>query len=133
MFLVYFASFKKKPNKKTKFKKVNNITTAFGNGSATSVNGPVSIATINYPMGISINPITQEVYIAENTLKSIGNIRGWNRTSQSVRTVYGALHYLPNYLDFQNDGTLFFTDTNGELMKLDSNGLFVYFYFLESK
>ena len=70
-------------------------------------------------MGISINPITQEVYIAE---KTGGNIRGWNRTSQTVRTVYGALHY-PVYLDFQNDGTLFFTDTNGELMVLGLNGL----------
>ena len=83
---------------------VNNVTTAFGNGTASSVDGPVSVATIYWPYGISIHPITQEVYIAEN---EGGNIRGWNRTSQTVRTVVSLGLISPQYLDFLNDGTLF--------------------------
>ena len=99
---------------------VSNVTTAFGNGSATSINGPVSIATIYSPRGISIHPITQEVYIAEYYA---GNIRGWNRTSQTVRTVVSlGLSSYPFYLDFQNDGTLFITGGNG-LCKLFTNGM----------
>ena len=96
------------------------MSTIFGNGSASSVDGPVSIATINGPNGISINPITQEVYIAEY---GGGNIRGWNRTSQTVRTVV-SLGLSPLFLDFQNDGTLFITTSIG-LIQLFTNGLFV--------
>ena len=105
--------------------KVNNVTTIFGNGSATSVNGPVSIATINQPMGISIHPITQEVYIAENG----GNIRGWNRTSQTVITVVSLGSYInPQYLNFLNDGTCFISTFNLGLLKLFQNGLFGIFF-----
>ena len=109
-----------KPNQtKIKNQKVNNVTTIFGNGSQTSVNGPVSIATISYPLGISIHPITQEVYIAE---RRGGNIRGWNRTSQTVRTVISlGIGNPPYYLDFLNDGTLFFTANLG-FYKLFTNG-----------
>ena len=100
-------------------KKVNNVTTIFGNGSTTSVDGPVSIATINYPIGISIHPITQEVYIAE--YYGAGNsIRGWNRTSQTVRTVVSGINS-PYYLDFLNDGTLYITANLG-FYKLFTNG-----------
>ena len=99
---------------------MNNVTTIFGDGSATSVDGPVSIATIYQPEGISIHPITQEVYIADSFA---GNIRGWNRTSQTVRTVVnlGRTVSNPLYLDFQNDGTVFITAANG-LNQLFSNG-----------
>ena len=97
---------------------VNNVTTIFGNGSATSVDGPVSVATINEPYGISIHPITQEAYIAEF---GSGNIRRWNRTSQIVRTVVGIGSSTLLYLDFLNDGTLFITTGNG-LYKLFKNG-----------
>ena len=99
---------------------VSNVTTAFGNGSATSINGPVSIATINNPQGISIHPITQEVYIAEYYA---GNIRGWNRTSQTVRTVVSLGASIPYYLDFFNDGTLFITIMNSGLF-IFKNGTF---------
>ena len=99
----------------------NNVTTAFGS-EANSFNGPVSIATIYGPYGISIHPITQEVYIAEFYG---GNIRGWNRTSQTVRTVV-SLGLSPLFLDFQNDGTLFITTSIG-LIQLFTNGLFVWF------
>ena len=102
---------------KIKIQKVNNVTTIFGDGSYSSIDGPVFIATINEPWGISIHPITQEVYIAEN---GGGNIRGWNRTSQTVRTVIGSLSY-PLFLDFMIDGTLFITASNG-LLKLFTNG-----------
>ena len=99
-------------------KKDSNVTTIFGNGLSTSNNGPVSIATINNPQGISIHPITQEVYIAEF---GAGNIRAWNRTSQTVRTVVSSITN-PYYLDFLNDGILFFTSTSG-LYKLFTNGM----------
>ena len=125
----YSSSFRNKKTKqnKTKPKKVNNITTAFGNGSASSINGPVSIATIYFPYGISIHPITQEVYIAEY---GAGNIRGWNRTSQTVRTIVsiGLSPNNPQYIDFQNDGTLFITtDSNEGLYKLFTNGMLYMF------
>ena len=94
------------------------MTTIFGNGTATSIDGPVSIATIINPQGISIHPITQEVYIAEYGGK---NIRGWNRTSQTVRTVVNLGLYSPEYSDFINDGTLFITTDYG-LYKLFTNG-----------
>ena len=94
----------------------NNVTTAFGS-EANSFNGPVSIATIYGPYGISIHPITQEVYIAEFYG---GNIRGWNRTSQTVRTVVSLVNNA-RFIDFFNDGTLFITAANG-LLRLFSNG-----------
>ena len=98
----------------------NNVTTIFGNGSATSIDGPVSVATINGSYGTSINPITQEVYIAENLG---GNIRGWNRTSQTVRTVVSlGTSNSPYYVDFLNDGTLFITIIYSGLYKLFTNG-----------
>ena len=100
------------------------MTTIFGNGSSTSVNGPVSIATINNPYGISIHPITQEVYIAEWGGE---NIRGWNRTSQTVRTVVNLGYpYLPEFLDFLNDGALFFT-VGYRLYKLFTNGMLAFY------
>ena len=102
---------------KIKIQKVNNVTTICGDGSYSSIDGPVFIATINEPWGISIHPITQEVYIAEN---GGGNIRGWNRTSQTVRTVLSGIN--PNYLDFLNDGTLFITTSSNALYKLFKNG-----------
>ena len=98
------------------------MTTIFGNGSSTSVNGPVSIATINNPYGISIHPITQEVYIAEFYGESI---RGWNRTSQTVRTVL-SLPYNPQFIDFLNDGALFFT-VGYRLYKLFTNGMLAFY------
>ena len=94
------------------------MTTIFGDGSRTSINGPVSIATIFNPQGISIHPITQEVYIAEYGGQ---NIRGWNRISQTVRTVVGLVS--PLYLDFLNDGTLFITTTGNGIHKLFTNGM----------
>ena len=97
---------------KPKIKLANNVTTIFGNGSSSSINGPVSIATIYWPYGISIHPITQEVYIAEY---GAGNIRAWNRTSQTVRTVVSLGASIPYYLDFFNDGTLFITIMNSGL------------------
>ena len=98
----------------------NNVTTAFGDGSASSINGSVYIATIYQPWGISIHPITQEVYIAEY---GGGNIRGWNRTSQTVRTVVSlGSPNNPYFLDFLNDGTLFITAQNNGLYKLFTNG-----------
>ena len=107
------------------FKKIaNNVTTIFGNGSKTSIDGPVSNATIIYPMGISIHPITQEVYIAESGGGLTANIRSWNRTSQTVGTVInlGSTSNSPSYIDFLNDGTLFIiTELNG-LLQLFTNG-----------
>ena len=96
-----------------------NVTTAFGYLSTDSIDGPVSNATNRGPYGISIHPITQEVYIVE---VGGGNIRAWNRTSQTVRTVVslGASSY-PMFLDFLNDGTLFITTGYG-LYKLFRNG-----------
>ena len=108
--------FKNKP----KSKKFNNVTTIFGNGSTHSVNGPVSIATINQPWGISIHPITQEVYIAEYGGQ---NIRAWNRASQTVRTVLSGINS-PRYLDFMDDGTLFITIIYSGLYKLFINGMY---------
>ena len=71
-------------------------------------------------MGISIHPITQEVYIAEN---GGGSIRGWNRTSQTVRTIVSLNQIsLPRYLDFMNDGALFITTYGDGLYKLFTNG-----------
>ena len=107
--------------------KDNNVTTIFGNGSAHSNDGPVSIATINQPQGIAIHPITQEVYIGEfygavNSYR--GNVRAWNRTSQTVRTVISSTPS-PGYLDFMNDGTLYFTSSvyGYGLYKMFTNGL----------
>ena len=99
---------------------VNNVTTIFGNGSATSIDGPISDATIYGPGGISMHPITKEVYIAEY---GGGNIRGWNRTSQTVRTVISlGIYSYPQLLDFLNDGTLFFTTQFNGLYKLFTDG-----------
>ena len=81
------------------------------------------MATINGPIGISINPISQEVYIAEN---GAGNIRGWNRTSQTVRTVV-SLGNSPYFLDFLNDGTCFIAAFLG-VYQLFSNGLWFVLY-----
>ena len=123
LFLFPFLFWNSKINQKTI--KVDNVTTIFGNGSTPypSIDGPVSIATINQPQGISIHPITQEVYIAENGGQ---NIRGWNRTSQTVRTVVSlGLNLYPLYLDFLNDGTFFIT-TGNRLYELFTNGLFVF-------
>ena len=103
---------------------MNNVTTIFGDGSATSVDGPVSIATIYQPEGISIHPITQEVYIVEHGNLISGKIRAWNRTSQTVRTVIDlGSTYIPLYLDFLDDGTLFITTTGNGLYKLLTNGM----------
>ena len=96
------------------------MTTAFGNESTTSIDGPVSNATINNPRGISFHPITQEIYIAEN---GGGNIRAWNRTSQTVRTIVSLGSWYPLYLDFFSDGTLYIT-TNKGLDKLFTNGMY---------
>ena len=115
-----FSSINQNQNNTTE--KVNNVTTAFGNGSRTSVNGPVSIATIYAPYGISINPITQEVYIAE---AGTGNIRAWNRTSQTVRDAVANLFSInPFHLDFMNDGVAFIAQNSG-LLKLFPNGLYL--------
>ena len=82
-----------------------NVTTAFGYLSTDSIDGPVSNATNRGPYGISIHPITQEVYIADFIDSCI---KAWNRTSQTVRTVLSISN--PQYLDFKLDGTLFITN-----------------------
>ena len=104
-----------------------NVTTIFGDGSATSKNGPVSVATINGPWGISIHPITQEVYIAEN---GAYNIRGWNRTSQIVRTVTFLSLIHPEFIAFSNDGTLYITAQANGLYTYLTVGLFAPFFLI---
>ena len=72
-------------------------------------------------MGISVHPITQEVYISTNGAGFYGYIRGWNRASQTVRTVVSLGPYsYTAYLDFMSDGTLFIA-ANG--VSMYSSGL----------
>ena len=48
-----------------KHKIVGNVTTAFGNGSKTSVNGSVSIATIYAPNGIYFDSSSNQLLISD--------------------------------------------------------------------
>ena len=66
--------------------------------------GAASTATFSYPTDVAINPLTQDIYIADN---GNGLIRSLNRTNSTVSTVVNS--YLPNYLAFYSDGTLVIT------------------------
>ena len=67
------------------------VTTVAGTGSSGSLDGPALSATLSNPLGLVIDPVTQDVYFSDSSSNTIRVLR---YSSSQIQTVRSFLYFL---------------------------------------